>query len=125
MARHVSTGRGICFVLFRFLSSCFSQIPFIVVALLSLSLSLSRFLPVITQIQGHIVGPPPPSPLRYVFSLLSREEFSIFFPRRLASKCVPTRAARRSQQLIFIFLHFCQYFQNLTTVGIELKDQRQ
>ena len=46
---------------------------------------LSRSLPVVTQIRGDIAGPPPPSPLRYVPSFLSREELSIFFPRRLAS----------------------------------------
>ena len=43
--------------------------------------------PIVTQIRGHIVGPPPPSPLRYVPSFLSREDFSIFCPRRLASNC--------------------------------------
>ena len=38
--------------------------PFIVLA------SLSRFLPVITQIWGHIAGPSPPSPLRHVVKVL-------------------------------------------------------
>ena len=38
----------------------FFFIPFIVFALLSL------LLPVVPQIRGHIAGPPPPSPLRYV-----------------------------------------------------------
>ena len=56
-------------------------IPFIILAL------LSRSLPVVTQIRGRIVGPPPPSPLRFVPSFLSREEFSIFFPLRLALNC--------------------------------------
>ena len=47
-------------------------------------------LPVVTQIWRHTAGPPPPVPLRYVPSFLSREEFSIFFPRRLASNWVYT-----------------------------------
>ena len=69
---------------------------------------------------GSHSGPSSPSPLRYVSSFLSREEFSIFFPRRLASNCafVP-HAARRSQQLIRFFFFF--FF---TTGGIERKDQR-
>ena len=54
-------------------------IPFIILAL------ISRSLPVATQIRGHIAGPNPPSPLWYMPSFLSREEFSIFCPRRLAS----------------------------------------
>ena len=45
---------------------------------------LSPSLPVVTQIQDHIAGPLP-SPLRHVPSFSSREDFSIFFPRRLAS----------------------------------------
>ena len=49
-------------------------IPFVILALLSPSL------PVPTQIRGHIAGPPPPSPLRYVPSFLSREECSMFLP---------------------------------------------
>ena len=40
---------------------------------------------VVTQIRGHKAGSSPPSPLRYVPSLLSREEFIAFFPRRLES----------------------------------------
>ena len=52
----------------------FSSFPFIILALL-----FSRSLPVATQIWGHIAGPLPPSPLRYVPSFLSREEFSTFF----------------------------------------------
>ena len=58
--------------------------PFIIIAL------LSRSLPVVAQIRGHIAGPPPPSPLIRAF-ILSGEEFSIFFPRRLASKCAYAR----------------------------------
>ena len=40
---------------------------------------------IITRIRGHIAGPPPPSRSRYVPSCLpGGEEFSSFFPRRLA-----------------------------------------
>ena len=39
----------------------------------------SRSLPVVAQIRGHIVGPPPPSPLRYVSSLFAREEYYMTF----------------------------------------------
>ena len=76
-------------------------------------------LPVVAQIRGRIAGPPPPSPLRYVPSFLSREEFSIFFPRRLASNCtsynsytcrqnrvVPTHAARCSQSVDPFYFFF-------------------
>ena len=34
--------------------------------------------PVVTQIPGHITGPSPPSPLRYVPSFLNREKNSAF-----------------------------------------------
>ena len=81
-------------------SVLFFFIPFIILAL------LSRSLPVVSQIRGHIAGPPPLSPLRYVPSFLSREEVSIFFPRRLASNCtytwyrvLPTRNAKHVQTL--------------------------
>ena len=69
-------------------------------------------LPVVTQIRGHIAGPPPslpPSPQRYVPSFLSRNELSIFFPRR---RIVRTHAARRSQQLIHVCEHELQRFCN-------------
>ena len=42
------------------------------------------------QIRGHIAGTPPPL-LRCVPSFLSREEFSIFFSRRLTSNRAYTR----------------------------------
>ena len=48
------------------------SISFIILAL------LSRSLPVVAQIRGHITGPPPPSPPRCLPSFLSREQ-SIFF----------------------------------------------
>ena len=63
----------------------FFSIPFISLAL------LSRSLPAVTQIRGHIAGPRPPSPRRYAPSFLSREVFSILFPRRLASNCAYPR----------------------------------
>ena len=52
--------------LFRFLH------PIITFALLPL--------PAVTQIQSCIAGPPPPSPLRYAPSFLSREDPSAFSP---------------------------------------------
>ena len=51
---------------------------------------LSRYFPVVTQIRGHIAGPPPPFSLRHVLSFSSRE-VSIFFPRRLVSNCTYPR----------------------------------
>ena len=50
----------------------FFFIPFITLALLSPSL------PVVTQIRGHIAGPPPPSPLRYVCIQCYCEKSSAF-----------------------------------------------
>ena len=47
--------------------SFFFSVPFIILTL------LSRSLPVVTQIRGHIAGPPPSSPLRYMPSFSSRE----------------------------------------------------
>ena len=40
---------------------------------------LSHSIPVLTQIRGHIAGPPSPSPLRSVPSFLSREQSSISY----------------------------------------------
>ena len=55
--------------------------PFIIIALL-FSLSL-----LVTQIRGHEENSSPSSPLRFAPCILSREGFSCFFPRRLASNC--------------------------------------
>ena len=57
---------------------------FIIFALLSLSLPL-----IVTQIQGHVAGPPPPSPLRYnnAFILIGRRIELFFSPRQLAYNC--------------------------------------
>ena len=68
-------------ILYLSLQHLFFFIPFIIPA------TFSRSLPVVTQIRGHIAGPPPPSPLRHVLSFLPRGESSIFFPRRPASNC--------------------------------------
>ena len=81
----------------------FFFIPFVILA------PLSRSLPAVTQIRGHIASPPP-SPLRHVPSFLSREEVGIFFPRRLASNCTYPSVGR-SQQLIPIFVQFCRFSQ--------------
>ena len=52
----------------------------------------SSSLPFVAQIWGHIVGTPPPSPLRCVpFNFLFREDLRGFFPRRIASNCACTR----------------------------------
>ena len=67
--------QGVCVCVFFF------SILFVFLALLSCSL------PVVAQVRGHIAGPSPPCPLRYVPSFLSREELGIFFPRRVASNC--------------------------------------
>ena len=50
---------------------------------------LSRSLPLVTQIRGHRAGPLLPRPPYGIItpSFLSREEYSIFFPRRLAPNC--------------------------------------
>ena len=84
-------------------------IPYVILAI------LSRSPPVVTQIRGHIAGPPPSSPLptlRYVPSLfLSREENSAFSSLLVDSRrIVPTHAARRSQQLILLFFSFLSFF---------------
>ena len=66
-------------------------------------------LPVVTQIGGHIAGPPPPSPLLpYAPSFLSREEVRIFFPGRFASNCTylytRTLLGALSSRSIFFFI---------------------
>ena len=58
---------------------------------------LSRSLPVVTQIRGHIAGPRLPSPLRYVRSFY-RENNSAFSSLVDSRRMGPTDAARRSQQ---------------------------
>ena len=94
----------------------FFFIPFIIPA------PLSRSLPVVTQIRGHIAGPPPPSPLRHVLSFLPRRESSIFFPGRLASN-QPTLLGALSSSSLFFFA-FLQIKSNLIVVGVELKDNQ-
>ena len=69
----------------------------------------SLLLIVVTQIRGHIAGSSSPSTLWPAF--LSREDFSSFFPRRLALNCVLTHA-RHSQQLLILFI-FANTFKNL------------
>ena len=66
--------------------------------------------------RSRLVGPPPHYGSCLAF--LSPEDFSSFFPRRLASNT----HARHSQQLIF--LSFTKRFRNLTTAGFVLQDQR-
>ena len=62
-------------------------IPFIILALL-FSPSLPPSLPPSSNSDpGSHSGPSSPVPLRYAPSFLSREEFSVSFPRRLASDC--------------------------------------
>ena len=106
----------------------FFFIPFIILAL------LSRSLPVVAPIRGHIVGPPLPSPPRYnnAFIFIARR-IQYFLPsstrvdsRRLASNCAYPRCETPSavDPFFYFFWHFCKYNQNLTTVGIEVRDQR-
>ena len=105
-------------VVIIYLCNFFFFIPSIILA------PLSRSLPVVTQIQGHIAGPPPPSPLRHVPSFLSREEVSIFFPRRLASNCTYSRCWALSAVGPFFFVAFLQIKSNIITVGIKLKEKQ-
>ena len=59
---------------------------------------------------SHVAGSSPPSPHHCgsCLEFLTREDDSSFFPRRLASNCVPTQA-RRCQQLILF--HFANKFK--------------
>ena len=80
-------------------------IPFIILALLSPSL------PAVTQIRGHMAGPPSPSPLRYVPSFYCEKNSAIcnFFPCRLASNCTYPRCQALSAVDPFLWvLHFCK-----------------
>ena len=80
-----------------------------------LALLFSRSLPVVTQIRGLTLGPPPPSPallppphyVRYVPSF-NREKNSAFSSLVDSHRIVPTHAAinRRCQQVI-LFFYFC------------------
>lgn len=65
-----------------FLFCFFSSIPCIFFAPL-----LSRFLPVVPLMQGHLADAPPPFPMRIVPCVLPLKEFSIFFPRGLVVVC--------------------------------------
>ena len=96
------------------------SIPFVILALLLLALSL------VTQIRGHIAGPPPHSPVRYVPSFC-REKNSTFSSLVDSRGVVLTHrcwALWSAPVVPFFFVRLCKYSQNLTTVGIELKDQR-
>ena len=80
--RHFDQIRG-SIICANFFFSSFFSIPFIIFALL---FSLPPII-VVTQIRGHIAGrlfSPLPTTVR-ALHFLSREDFSSFFPRRLAS----------------------------------------
>ena len=71
-------------------------------------------LPFITQIRGYIAGGnfSPPPLLRYAPSFLSRREFRIFLPRRLASNRF-THAAKR-----YLLVRFCARTSPLTRFSL-------
>ena len=70
----------------------------------------------------YIAGPPPPSSLRYVPSFFDNNSaFSSLVDSR---RIVSTDAAKRPSAVDSFFACFSKYNQNLTTVGIEVKDQR-
>ena len=60
----------------------------------------------VTQIRGRTAGSATPFPLRYVASFWSREDFRLFFPRRLASNCAYPRckALPTVESILFLFL---------------------
>ena len=64
---------------------CFSLVPSTIFALLLLPCPSL----VATPMPSYKAGSSPPSPLRYAPSFVSREGYSIFFPRRLASLWYP------------------------------------
>ena len=69
---------------------------------------LSRSLPVVTQIRGHITGPPPPSPLRYARSL---------FIARITQHFLPS--STRSRRIMCV----CVFFFFLTLLLFQLLDK--
>ena len=92
------------------------------------SFSLPPYL-VVTQTRGHIVVAgsllPPPHYNGSCLSFLSREDFSSFFPRRLAWDCAYPRYRRSQHQLVVVVdPFFClQIIKKLTTAGFELQEQ--
>ena len=88
-------GRPVAFFSFFFPSPLLSS-PFYSLSLL-----------VVTQIRGHMAGSSPPLPhYGSCLSFLSREDFSSFFRRRLASNCAYPR--KGSKQLMLFFYVFSQ-----------------
>ena len=66
---------------------------------------------VVTQVRGHIAGSSPlPTTVR-ALHLLLREDFSSFFPRRIASNCAFTHARRFQQLMHFVFVFFANKFK--------------
>ena len=89
--------------------------PFHIANALSLCFFL-RFIPFILSSHYNSFALPPSLPVVNNSALSS-----VVGSRRIAA----THAAKRSQQLVDpSFLHVCEYIQNITTVGMELKDQR-
>ena len=73
--------------------------------LLSSPIFFSLSFQVVTQIRGHTAGSSPRFPLRYVPSFLSRKDFSLFFPCRLASNCAyPRGKALSTIESFYIFI---------------------
>ena len=80
------------------LLSFFPPIPFIIFALLS---SLPPSLSADPGSHSRLFSPP--THYGSCLAFLSRDDFSSYFPRRLASnRIVPTHARRRSQQFILV-----------------------
>ena len=97
----------------------FFFVPFIILALPSNSLL------VVTQIQGHIAGPFPPLPTTVCAFVFNAGIIHHFLPLSThVELCLPTLLGALSSCSSFFFFHFCKQIENLTTVAIELKDQR-
>ena len=73
---------------------------------------------VVTQIQVHIAGSPPPSPLRFAPCTFIAIIFQPFLPSLTRVElCLPKLGVLSKCWSVF---HFCRWMQNLLTAGFEL-----
>ena len=92
--------------------------------------SSSHHTSVVTQTRGHIAASSPcqlrsyPSTVRALQALSSREDFSYFFPRRLASNCAYTPFKLQALSALSISSFFFYFIFFATKINLRISPRR-